>query len=184
MAELKVQVDNSSTLAIPTYAVTNAVLKNIYIYNINNVTAVAGGYNYLSIENTAGSGKSVIILGCFVSVTSAAATTASNPLVGRRASALSGGTTIAASSIVKADTTKPNPTATVRTTNPTATLGGTIFSYPPPVSAGAVFQAPFAVNFGAVPGGFLLADSEGMVIRTQNDDVNRDWNISLLWGEI
>lgn len=184
MAEMRVAVDNTSTSPVPTYSISNAVVKNVYIYNINNVTAVAGGYNYMSIENAVGSGKTVVILGVFISATTVAATTNTSPMVGRRASAVSGGTTATNSAIVKADTSIPNCTAVVRTGNPTATTDGVIFSYPPPVSPGAYVEAPFAVNFGAVPGGFLLAEGEAMVIRTNNDDINRDWNISLLWGEI
>lgn len=185
MAENRVAIDATSVTPVPTYSVSDAVVKNVYIFSIGNRQGVAGANNYLSIENPSGSAITVVILGAFMSAnTNAASTTPSQPMRGNRATALSGGTVQAVSAIAKGKTSMPDPTGVVRTANPTATLGPQVFNYPAPMFGAAGTIPPFAVSFGSVPGGFTLAPGEGLVINSTNDDISRDWHFSLLWGEI
>lgn len=184
MAELKVDIGATSSAPLPTYTITNNVIKNVYIYSAGNVSGVATANNYVSIENTTGSGKTVLILGVFLSAVTTAASSALASMRANRAGTTSGGTTIGITNITKTDSNMATPTATVRTNNPTATLDGQIFAYPPLVSAGATSDQPYAVAFGAVPGGFMLHEGESMVINSLGDDTNRHWNFSILWGEI
>ena len=184
MAEQSVRVDATSASPIPTYSVSNAIVKNSYVFSMAGILGVAGDNNYVSLENPVGSTKTIVILGTFISSVVTAASSVTNAMRGHRAGVVSGGSTVAASAIAKPVSTMPDPVGVIRTGNPTLTRAAQIFSIPAMTSAGADRAAPFAVNFAAVPGGFQLAPGESLAINAAAGDANVRWNISVLWGEV
>jgi hypothetical protein len=184
MAEQQVRIDATSLTPVPTYNISNAVVKNSYVFSMAGIAGVAADNNYVTLENPVGSTKTVVILGTFISGVVTAASSVINALRGNRAGVVTGGSAVAASSIAKPVSTMPDPVGVIRTGNPTLTRAAQIFSYPAMTSAGADRAAPFAVNFAAVPGGFQLAPGESLAINSANGDTNVRWNISVLWGEV
>lgn len=193
MAQENVQVDNllnpmpiAATSGIGTYTVQSPIIKAAYVYSLLDAPGSTNTpNNFISLYNPVASGKTLVLLGTFIScyVASGGSTTR-NSMHGHLASAISGGTLVTASSIAKFQSSFANPTAEVRTGNPTATTAAEFFQSPPPIGTTAS-QYVHSVGYGASTngGGFVFAPGEGMVIQTNNGNINQTWNISLVWGE-
>lgn len=157
-----------------------------YIYNTVDTPGVVAATNHVSLTNPAGSGRSVILvrfaLGRYtVGVVGSSAVS----MVLYRATAVSGGTTQAASSILKLRTSSPDPVGVVRTANPSATLGAVIAVQNPLITDKAGGESGSLEVAGAPPGsGILLAEGESVVIRTSAGDIDQRWSIGISWIEI
>lgn len=168
------------------YMVQNPALTGAYVYSQAEIAGVAAANNYMSLTNPVGSGKTLVFAGAFISsfiVGDTGATVTS--MRGYRATAVSGGTLQAASSIGKFQTSQPNPVGEIRVGNPTATLGTALFNSPPYIGA-AKSSSPFVHQVPIPPQGglFTLMPGESLVLRADVGDVDTRWNLSLAWGEV
>jgi hypothetical protein len=168
------------------YTVQNPALDGAYVYSQAEVAGVVAANNFMTLTNPVGSGKIIVFAGAFISsfiVGDTGATITS--MRGYRASAVSGGTLQAASSIGKFQTSQPDPVGQIRTGSVTATLGTALFNSPPYIGA-AKSSSPFVHQVPIPPQGglFTLMEGESMVLRTEVGDVDTRWNLSLAWGEI
>jgi hypothetical protein len=209
MAEQKVFVDNSasspvnvagtvtaaptgtqdvnivtSSPILSTTSVRAPSIKGVFDFSLANVAGVLAANNFLSLFNPVGSGKLVSFGSAFISSTAAGASAETEPMRGFRITTATGGTLQAASTIAKFITTDAAPVAEVRIGNPTVTLGAALFNSPPVISATV---GSTNVHVIPVPGGlapFILAEGEGIVMRTNAGDVDQRWNLSIVWSEI
>lgn len=155
----------------------------IYTYVLASAPGVVAANTFLSAYNPVDSGKAVIGLALTVESCTAAATSATDPMVMYRASGISGGTLVTnATSVAKYDTNFPDSVVELRISNPTATLGTPITAAAPVISSGSgnnsgVFAVP------PVGGGLVLRPGEGFVWRTASGDTHQRWNINLDWAE-
>jgi len=205
MAENKVAIDGAASSAIPT-SIQDATgdklavrsdgsltVSNIpegalpYTTLIQDTAIVTTANNYLSIFNPAGSGKNMTFaqFTAFPYATAAATTTVNMGVW--RVTAASGGTLLAAANINKFDTLQPNSVAEVRTSNPAATLLGTIpvLAIPPALTAaGAGVSATVAI----IPPSaslFVCHPGEGVVVRMEaGGDVDQRWSLGFTWLEL
>lgn len=194
MSQENVQIDNllnphpiNAPSGLGTYTVASPAIKAAYVYSLLDAPGSTNTpNNFISLYNPIGSSKTLVTLGIFVScyVASGGSTTR-NSMHGHLASAISGGTLVATSAIAKFQSGFANPVAEVRTGNPTATTAAEFFQSPPPIGTTAS-QYVHSVGYGASTngGGFLFLPGEGLVIQTNNGNVNQTWNVSLVWGEI
>lgn len=193
MAQENVQVDNllnpmptsvSGTLA--TFLAASPAIKGAYIASITDAPGVVAANNFMTLVNPVASGKTIVILGTFVSTyVASGASTTRNSLQGQAATAVSGGSLLAVSAIGKFVSTMSNAVAEVRTGNPAATAGANLFNSPPPIGVTAS-QFVHSVGGGAstASGPLTLLAGEGLVIRTAAGNTSQTWNISVVWGEI
>ena len=154
-----------------------------YVFSVGNVAGVVATNNFLSLFNPVGSGSIGFIGGLFISSTTASGSTETEPMRGFRITTATVGTLQAAAAITKLNTTDANAKLEVRTGNPTVTLGAQVFNSPPAISA---TTSSTAVHAALVPPGlgpFILAEGEGIVVRTIAGDVDQRWNIGVAWGE-
>lgn len=138
----------------------------------------------MTLFNPAGSGKLLSFGSAFISSTTASGSTETEPLRGFRITTATGGTLQAVNAIGEFVTSEPSPIAEVRIGNPTVTLGPALFNSPPAISS---TTASTNVHTVPVPGGlapFILAENEGIVLRTSAGDVDQRWNLSIVWAEI
>ncbi len=168
------------------YMVQNPSLDGAYVYSQAEVPGVAAANNFMTLTNPVGSGKTIVFAGAFISsfiVGDTGATITS--MRGYRATAVSGGTLQAASTVGKFQTLQPDPVGQIRTGGVTATIGTALFNSPPYIGA-AKSSSPFVHQVPIPPQGglFTLAEGESMALRTEVGDVDTRWNLSLAWGEI
>lgn len=157
-----------------------------YTTLIEDAAVVTTANNYLSLYNPVGSGKDLTIsqFVCFPYATAATGPTINMDVW--RATAISGGTQLAAANINRFDTNQPNPVAEVRTGNPAATLTGTVpvIAIPPAItSAGAGVTATISI---IPPSGSLFTchPGEGVVVRmAAGGDVDERWSLGFTWLE-
>lgn len=157
----------------------------LYVHSFTDVVGVAGAPNvYLSVFNPVGSGKVMGIVNVLVQPYSVGAASVASSFNFHRISAASGGTLIAASTVIRFDPLHPDPAAEVRQDNPTVTtVGNVIGGTAPPVGTGLGTNAPLAVSApAAVP--FLCRPGQGVCFRTQDADIDTRWNVSLFWVEL
>ena len=153
-----------------------------YVYSVDKVTNQAGTYTYLSIFNPAASGKLLIVSGIFISSTLLTSSSITDSLRGFRITTCTGGTLVGASSIGKGQSHFPNPTAQIRTGNPTCTFGAALFNSPSPIQDKA---APVHdVGVGSLVSPFTLTPSEGIAIHSDAGiGTGATWNLSIVWAE-
>ena len=170
---------------IGTFASSNPAFKGGYVYSAPALAGVAAANNYLALNNPTGSGKTIFLAGVFISSVTAGAVTALDPMRGWLATAISGGTLEAASTIGKMRSTMPNSAGEIRTGNPTATLGAAWFNSPTIQASGSA-SAPFVhqIPTTIAAGSITLLPGEGTVIRAESGDVDTRWNLSIAWSEI
>ena len=169
-----------NTLAIP-----DPTLTGTYAFSMASTPGVLAANNFLSLFVPAAASFNAIVGGVFVSCTTAAASTETEPMRGFRVTTASAGTLQAASAVSKFISAYPNPGAEVRTANPTVTLGAPFFSSPPAISATVGSTAVHAVQPPPTAlGAFILQPGEGLVLRTAAGDVDQRWNISIVWSEV
>lgn len=167
------------------YPATNPVFKGGYVYSRAMTPGVAAANNYLSLANPAGSGRTLVVAGVFISSVIVGDITATvDPMRGWLASAISGGSLEAASTIGKIRSTMPTPVGEIRINNPAATLGASWFNSPPVLGVAKqaspfVHQVPATIAAGSI----TLLPGEGTVIRTESGDVDQRWNVSIAWNE-
>jgi hypothetical protein len=174
------------TGTVATFLAQSPVVKGAYIFSVTDAPGVIAANNFMTLVNPVGSGKTVIILGTFVSTYVATGASATrNSLQGMQATAVSGGSLASASAIGKFASSMPNAVAELRTGNPAATPGANLFNSPPAIGVTAS-QFVHTVGGGAstASGPLTLAPGEGLVIRTAAGNVSQTWNISVVWGEI
>lgn len=170
---------------IATYLVTNPVFKGGYVYSRAQTPGVATANNFLALYNPPGSTRVLTLAGVFLSSAIVGDITATvDPMRGWLATAISGGTLEAASTIGKVRSTMPNPVGQVFINNPTATLGASWFNSPAVLGVAKqaspfVHQIPAAVAGGPI----VLLPGEGTVIRTETGDADQRWNVSIAWSE-
>jgi len=167
------------------YPVTNPVFRGGYAYSRAQTPGVVAANNFVALYNPVGSGRTLVLAGVFLSsviVADVAATV--DPLRGWLATAISGGTLEATSTIAKVRSTMPNPAGQIFINNPTATLGAAWFNSPPLLGASKgsspfIHQVPASVAGGPI----TLFPGEGTVIRSESGDLDQRWNISIAWSE-
>ncbi len=155
-----------------------------YVYSMNQHPGTVGPHNHIALTNPTGSGRIVIIAGVFLSSVASAATSSTAPMRGYLGSNVSGGTLQPASEIGKIRSNMPDPSGQIRTENVTATLGAAWFNSPPILATGAatpgfIHQVPATIPAGAL----TLLPGESTILRTEDGDVDQQWNISIAWSE-
>lgn len=172
--------------SLGTYPLVNPAFRGGYVYSAPAVTGVVAANNFMALTNPTGSGRTILVAGVFISSVIVGDITATvDPMRGWFATSVSGGTDVATADIGKLRSTMPTPSGTIKTGNPTATLGAAWFNSPPVIGA-SKGSSPFVHQIPAtVPGGSLtLLPGESTVIRTESGDVDQRWNISIAWSEI
>lgn len=157
-----------------------------YVFSQAQHAGTVAAHNHVSLTNPAGSGKTILVGGVFVSQVAAGAISLVDPLRGWLATGVSGGTLEAASSIGKTKSTLPDPVGQIRTEGMSATLGAAWFNSPPLLAIGAA-SAPFVHQIPtSIPGSdpITLMPGESTVLRTESGDTNQRWNISIAWTEV
>lgn len=159
----------------------------VYTTLIEDTAVVTTANNYLSILNPVGSGKNFT----FAQFTAFPyATGATGPTVNMeiwRATAITGGTQLAAANINKFDTLQSNSVAEVRTGNPAATLTGTlpILAIPPAITAAATGASASVAIIPPSASLFICHPGEGVVVRMPaGGDVDERWSLGFTWLEI
>lgn len=171
--------------SIGAYPILNPLFKGGYVYSRAMTPGVVAANNFLSLENPVGSNRTIVIAGVFISSVIVGDITATvDPMRGWFATAISGGTVEASSTIGKVRSNMPNPTGVIRINNPTATLGASWFNSPP-VLGTAKQASPFVHQVPAtlLAGSLQLLPGEGTVIRTESGDTDQRWNVSIAWNE-
>lgn len=168
-----------------TFPGSSPAFKGGYVYSAPALAGVAAANNYVALNNPTGSGRTILLAGVFISSVTAGAVTILDPMRGFLATAISGGSLEAASTIGKMRSTMPNSAGEIRIGNPAATLGAAWFNSPTIQASGSasapfVHQIPAAIAAGAI----TLLPGEGTVIRAEAGDVDTRWNISIAWSEI
>jgi len=160
-------------------------LTGAYNFSIDDVPGVVVANNFLSLFNPVGSGKNMYYLGAYVStyVTGGGSTTRES-MQGHAITAASAGTLQAASAIFKLDSTFSNPTAEIRTGNPTVTIGPNVFNSPPPINTTTTqYVHAVGLGFGVIGGPVVFRPGEGIVFTTDAGNTNQTWNLSIGWAE-
>lgn len=153
-----------------------------YIFSLDKVPIVAAANNYLSLFNPAGSEKIILVNGVFISSTLTTPSSVTDPLRGWRITAASGGVLQSAPGVAKTQSKLPDPTAEVRTGNPTVTLGAPVFNSPAPIENRS--SSVHVVGLGAAIDPFILAPGEGLVLRSEaGAATGGTWNLSIVWAE-
>jgi hypothetical protein len=170
---------------IGTFAGTNPAFRGGYVFSQAEHLGTLLAENHLALTNPTGSGRVVLVAGVFISQTTLGAITSASPMRGWLATAVSGGTLQAASSIGKVRSTMPNPVGEIRLGGVAATLGAAWFNSPP-ILAGGATTAPFVHQVPAsIPAGSItLLPGESTVLRTETGDPDQEWNLSIAWSEI
>jgi hypothetical protein len=153
-----------------------------YVFSIDAVQNQAGAYVFLSLFNPAGSGRVILVGGIFISSTLLTSSSITSSMRGWRISTASAGTLQADSAVTKVRGHFPDPTAEVRTSDPTVTLGSAFFNSPAPI---ADKQAPVheIENPPGLPP-FTCAPGEGIALRTASGiGIGATWNLSVAWAE-
>jgi len=158
-----------------------------YTTVLEEASVVATANNYLSLFNPVGSGKLVTIaqFTAFPYATAAANTTINMDVW--RATAISGGTQLAAANISKFDTAQANSITEVRTGNPTATLTGTVpvLAIPPALTAAGAGVSANVVIIPPSSALFVCRPGEGVVVRmAAGGDTDQRWTLGFAWLEI
>lgn len=175
---------SSTAPSVNVTSVRSAAIDSVFVYSVGNVAGVVAANNYLSLFNPVGSGKLLSFGSAFISSTTAGGTTVTDPMQGFRITTATGGTLQATSTFGRFVTSEPDSVAEVRIGNPTVTLGAQLFNSPPAISA---TTGSTNVHIIPVPGGlqpFILAEGEGIVLRTLVGDTDLRWNLSVVWAEI
>jgi len=163
--------------------------QNFYIFAVVDAAGVAAANNFLALFNPSTSTKVVYLFLAKVSAYSVALAVTKNSIRTTRITASSVGTLQAASAIGKFDTRSPNPTAEVRTGNPTVTAAAEVFAVPPQdVITAAGANTPKTdelspVQITETP--IRLAAGEGVVMRqTIAGDVDQTFDMIVIWAEV
>lgn len=168
-------------------------------YSSTNIPEFAGVYvtiaadqlgtvaanNIIAMYNPANSAVAHVALLLAVGAYSIGASGTSVSFVGKRITAVSGGTKFTNANIDRFDTTMPDPTSSVYIGNPTVTLDrfNTNFVIEPPLSNGA--GNALVKSLSTVPGAsFVLYPGQGLVFGTASGNTNQVWNIEYVWGEV
>lgn len=171
---------------VGTFPAVNPTFTGGYVFSQEDIPGVLAANNYLALTNPAGSGKTILVAGVFISsfIIADIATT-SVSMRGYFATNVSGGTQHPQSDIGKVRSTMPTPVGVIRDTNPTATLGAAWFNSPPVLGASKT-SSPFVHQIPATiaAGSITLLPGESTVIRQESGDVDARWNISIAWSEI
>lgn len=181
MGHVIATLDNAS---LATYGTTNPAIVGSYDFSIGNTPGVVAANNFMTLFNPVASGRNVLFGGAFISSAAAGATSTAEPMRGFRITTATGGALQAVADIAKFNTASPNPVAEVRTGNPSVTLGAAIFNSPPTISASVGSTAVHAVAVPPAAGPFILAQGEGVVLRTSAGDTDQSWNLSIVWVEL
>lgn len=160
---------------------------NFYTIAFSAIAGQTGTpYNFLSLFNPVGSGKTITVQASLIIPWATAAATSTNSMETFRTTAASGGTLTSAANIGKFSTASPNPIAEARTANPTITVvGGTLGGIPPAItSAGSGLSG--IGNIGIPQGSsFTLLAGEGVCMRqVVAGDVDQLWNLGYIWTEL
>jgi hypothetical protein len=159
---------------------------NFYTQSFSNLPGqTAATYNYLSLFNPVGSGKTITLYQIFIIPWAGAATTALNSMESFRISASSAGALTSGANINKFSSAAPNSIAEVRITNPTVTTTGTTLGGIPPIITSAGSGLSSIGNIGPPPGAsFMFAPGEGVCMRqVLAGDVDQLWNLGYIWAE-
>lgn len=164
---------------------THPVAENyqFYFHTIIDVPGVVAANNFMSVFNPSGSGKTMAFFSVTVNSYAIGVSATATSLVVDRITAASGGTQVTASNINRLLTSWSNPVTELRTGNPAATkTGPTLFSWPPPLAAGAGGEAT-AYSTPPPGQGFICAPGQGIVFSTAAGNTNQVWSINVNWAE-
>ena len=167
--------------------VRDAIPVGVYSFCLQDVAGVAAGNNFLTLFNPASSTKILKVFRVQYNAYAVAVTIAKASIHVGRITAASAGTLQAASAICLHKSSFPNPTAEVRTGNPTITAAAEWLGYSPPVlvtAAGADASTHFEWSADTPDELLTLAASEGIVIRTTvAGDTDETFNFKIGWME-
>lgn len=171
--------------ALATYATTSPVFTGGYVFSQASHAGTVAAHNHLSLTNPTGSGKVILIAGVFISQLTTGPVSATDPMRGWLATAVSGGTLESASAIGKVRSTMPNSVGEIRTEGMSATLGAAWFNSPTLQATGAstssfIHQVPATIPAGSI----TLLPGESTVLRTESGSTSTLWNLSIAWSEI
>jgi hypothetical protein len=159
---------------------------NFYTISFSAVAGqTAATYNFLSLFNPVGSGKTINVYASFIIPWATAATSTTNSMETFRTTAASGGTLTSGANINKFASAAPNSVAEVRTANPTiTTTGATYGGIPPAITASGSGLGPSS-NISTPSGSsFILMAGEGICMRQViAGDVDQLWNLGYIWTE-
>lgn len=176
----------TSPLPLSTYPSVNPAFTGGYVFSQAQHAGTVAAHNHLALTNPAGSGKTIVLAGVFVSqVIVGDIPATADPLRGYLATNVTGGVLEPSSSIGRIRSNMPSPVGEIRTEGMTATLGAAWFNSPPLIGASKgsspfVHQIPAAVAAGAL----TLLPGESTVLRTESGDVDQRWNLSIAWSEL
>lgn len=170
---------------VGTFPSTNPAFRGGYVFSQASHAGTVAAHNHLSLTNPTGSGKVILLAGVFISQLTTGPVSATDPMRGWLATAVSGGTLEAASTIGKVRSTMPDSVGQIRTEGMTATLGAAWFNSPTLQATGAsssplVHQVPAAIPAGSI----TLLPGESTVLRTESGSTATLWNLSIAWSEI
>lgn len=154
-----------------------------YFHTIFDTPGVVAANTFLSVFNPATSTKLVIFFQAEVASYATGATSVPTSLTANRISASSGGSLIAAANVNRFVTTDPNPSAQVRTGNPTVTtVGLPLNAWPPPLAVGAGENG--TISTVVPPGaGFVCQPGQGLSFATSGGDIDQMWKVNVIWAE-
>lgn len=169
----------------PTFPVVNPAFTGGYVFSQASHAGTVAAHNHLSLTNPTGSGKVILLAGVFISQLTTGPVSATDPMRGWLATAVSGGTLESASAIGKVRSTMPNSVGEIRTDGMSATLGAAWFNSPTLQATGAstssfIHQVPATIPAGSI----TLLPGESTVLRTESGSTASLWNLSIAWSEI
>lgn len=168
-----------------TFPAVNPAFKGGYVFSQASHAGTVAAHNHLSLTNPTGSGKVILLAGVFISQLTTGPVSATDPMRGWLATAVSGGTLESASAIGKVRSTMPNSVGEIRTNGMSATLGAAWFNSPTLQATGAstssfIHQVPATIPAGSI----TLLPGESTVLRTESGSTATLWNLSIAWSEI
>lgn len=170
---------------IGTFPAVNPAFTGGYVYSEAAHPGTVAAENHLALTNPTGSGKVILVAGVFISQVTTGPVSATDPMRGWLATAVSGGTLEAVSTIGKIRSTMPNPVGQIRIAGVSATLGAAWFNSPTLQATGAstssfIHQVPATIPAGSL----TLLPGESTVLRTDSGSTASLWNLSIAWSEI
>lgn len=164
-----------------------AAWDGVYSFTLVDAPGVAAANRFLSLFNPAASLKTLIILEASVQSYSVTIAATKNSMRLTRITTATVGTLQAATEINKFISTDPNPTAEVRTANPTVTLGAEVDAFGPNENITAAASNSISrrtQTFQPEWGEFRMAAGEGLAFhQTIAGDVDQTWLLKLIWVE-
>ena len=152
-----------------------------YVFSMDKVASVVAANNYMSIFNPVTNPHFLAVGGFFISAVLLNPSSVVDSFRGWRITTATGGTLQDDAAVGKIQSHFPDPTAELRTGNPTCTMGAALFNVPAPVENKA---APAQIISLGEAGPLILTPGEGVVLRTEAAaGAGGTWNFSVVWAE-